>query len=625
MNDQSYAFQAEVSRLLDIVTHSLYSDKSVFLRELISNASDACDKLRYLNLTNTSSGSKQVEYQIKIILNKSDQTLIIQDNGIGMNRDDLMSNLGTIARSGTAKFLNEIEKNDQKNISLIGQFGVGFYSAFMVAHKVDVYSCKAGETEGWIWSSEGKGQFTINPQSDVTQGTKIVLHLKKDAKEYLEPERIKHIVRQYSDHIDLPIILVHDNQEERINKASALWSRAKSDISEDQYKEFYHHTAHAFDDPWLTMHFKAEGKIEYSGILFVPSTRPMDIFYPERRQWVKLYVKRVFITDDCKDILPTWLRFIRGVVDSEDLPLNISREMLQHNPILSKIRAGLVKRIINELQKKSDLSEENYIEFWNNFGAVLKEGLYEDNEYHDQLLELGRFATSEQEKLTSLSTYVQNMKPNQEAIYFITGENIDNIKRSPHLEGFAARKIDVLLLSDPIDEFWINKIKNYKGKEFQSITKGSIDLNKIAPLSKEDISKKNDTNSTSQLNNLVALFRLTLNDNVKDVRLSERLTDSPVCLIADDNDLDIHLEKILKQHQQLQHISKRILEINPNHPLILALAHGLGQNNQGSKIEEMAWLLFDQAQLAEGEIPKDLKKFSQRLGNIMQGSLAQTD
>ena len=458
MSEERHGFQAEVSRLLEIVAHSLYSDKAVFLRELISNASDACDRLRYLALTQPELAGDDGGYRVTLSTDRKDRTLTIADNGIGMNHDDLVENLGTIARSGTAAFVKQMTGDAAKDMALIGQFGVGFYSAFMVSDRVEVESRKAGETPGWRWVSDGQGEFTIAEAPVERRGTRIALHLKKGEDEFLEPTRLRHIVAKYSDHIALPIALLEDGKEETINKASALWTRAKSDIAPEQYTEFYHHHAHAFDEPWLTLHWRAEGKIEYTGLLFVPSAKPLDLFHPERKHCVKLYVRRVYITDTCEDVLPAYLRFVRGVVDSEDLPLNISREMLQSNPTLARIRQQLTRRVLSELSKKASEAADEYATFWDNFGAVLKEGLYEDREQRDQILPLARFRSTTRDGLISLDDYLAAMRPGQEAIYTITGDNLELLKKSPQIEGFRARGVEVLLLTDPIDEFWVSTV-----------------------------------------------------------------------------------------------------------------------------------------------------------------------
>src|SRR5208282_5322846 len=443
MTQETRSFQAEVSRLLDIVAHSLYSEKEIFLRELISNASDACDRLRYAALTEPALAEGDTSYRVVLTADKSARTLTVADNGIGMNRAELIENLGTIARSGTAAFVSQLSGDARQDMSLIGQFGVGFYSAFMVADKVEVKSRKADESEGWRWVSDGKGEFTIEPLLEAARGATIVVHLRDGEHEYLEPARLRRIVNTYSDHIGLPIVLEDAGNEETINTASALWARPKSEITQEQYNKFYQHVGHSFDDPWVTLHAKAEGVLEYTSLLFIPSAKPFDLFDPERKSRVKLYVRRVFITDEGTNLLPSYLRFLRGVVDSEDLPLNISREMLQSNPIVARIRQQLTKRILMELGKKASDSPEEYTKFWDNFGAVLKEGLYEDREQRDELLALVRFRST-RDGLVSLDEYVAAMRPGQAAIYTITGDSLEVIKRSPQLEGFRARRVEVL-------------------------------------------------------------------------------------------------------------------------------------------------------------------------------------
>ena len=624
MTGERHGFQAEVSRLLEIVAHSLYSDKAVFLRELISNASDACDRLRYLALTQPELGGDGQGYRVTLTPDKSARSLVVADNGIGMNRDDLVENLGTIARSGTAAFMQQMTGDSAKDMALIGQFGVGFYSSFMVADKVVVESRKAGEAEGWRWESDGKGEFTIEPAELPDRGTKITMHLRQGEDDFLEPERLRHIVRKYSDHIALPIVLAADGKDETINKASALWTRGKSEITPEQYTEFYHHHAHAFDDPWLTLHWRAEGKIEYTGLLFVPSAKPFDLFHPDRKHCVKLYVRRVFITDTCEDVLPAYLRFVRGVIDTEDLPLNISREMLQHNPLLAKIRHGVIKRVLADLQKKAEKEPEGYGAFWENFGAVLKEGLYEDQDNREALLSLARFRTTASEQPCSLADYVGRMKPAQEAIYYISGESVEGLRQSPQIEGYKAKGVEVLLLTDPVDEFWMPAVGKFQDKPFKSVTRGSADLARIA---KPDGEAEKPAAAVPGIDALVALFRLTLKEVVKDVRASERLTDSAVCLVADEGDMDIHLERMLKQHKQLAQSFKRVLEINPQHPLVMGLAKRVGEksNGNGDKSEDLAeaaWLLLDQARIVGGEALPDPAAFSKRLSEVMRRALA---
>jgi len=616
---ETRSFQAEVSRLLDIVAHSLYSEKEIFLRELISNASDACDRLRYAALTEPSLAEGEANYRVVLTPVKSSRTLTIADNGIGMNHDELVENLGTIARSGTAAFMSQLTGDTGKDVSLIGQFGVGFYSAFMVAEKVEVLSRKAGESEGWRWISDGKGSFTIEPAPDVPRGARITLHLREGEDEYLEPHRLREIVKRYSDHIALPIVLADCSKEETINSASALWTRPRSDITEEQYKEFYHHVGHSFDEPWLTLHARAEGVLEYTFLLFVPSRRPFDLFDPERKPRLKLYVRRVFITDEGTELLPPYLRFVRGIVDSEDLPLNISREMLQSNPMVARIRQQLTRRILTELGKKAEEAPEEYANFWDSFGAVLKEGLYEDREQRDTILGLARFRSTTREGLVSLDDYLAAMRPGQDAIYTITGDNLELLKKSPHLEGFRARGIEVLLFTDPVDEFWVTAIGTYKEKPFKSATRGAVDLDKIAPADQKAPAEKPEP--PAKLASLIAIFKLALGDAVKDVRSSERLTDSAVCLVADEGDLDIHLERLLKQHRQLDSAAKRILEVNPMHPLIARLAASVGESGASEQLSEFAWLLLDQARIVEGEQLPDPSAFARRLASLLERGL----
>src|SRR5215467_11524940 len=620
MTQETRSFQAEVSRLLDIVAHSLYSEKEIFLRELISNASDACDRLRYAALTEPTLAEGSADYRISLTPNKSTRTLTVSDNGIGMNREELIENLGTIARSGTAAFVNQLSGDARKDMSLIGQFGVGFYSAFMVAEKVEVRSRKAGESEGWRWVSEGKGEFTIESCPEAARGATIIVHLREGEDEYLDPTRLRRIVNTYSDHIGLPILLKDGGKEETINTGSALWTRPKSEITQEQYNEFYHHVGHSFDDPWLTLHNKAEGVLEYTNLLFVPSSKPFDLFDPERKSRVKLYVKRVFITDEATDLLPPYLRFLRGIVDSEDLPLNVSREMLQSNPMVARIRQQLTRRVLAELTKKATEAADEYAKFWDNFGAVLKEGLYEDREHRDELLTLARVRSTVRDGLVSLDEYVAAMKPGQEAIYTITGDNFEVVRHSPQLEGFRARGVEVLLMTDPIDEFWVQAIGSYKDKPFKSATRGGVDLDKITP--PEDRKDEKSEPPPAKLASLIAIFKLALGDAVKDVRSSDRLTDSAVCLVADEGDMDMHLERLLKQHRQLDTMSKRILELNPRHKLIERLAATVGDAGASDQLSEFAWLLLDQARIIEGEQVPDAAAFARRLSTALERGLS---
>jgi len=621
---ETRSFQAEVSRLLDIVAHSLYSEKEIFLRELISNASDACDRLRYAALTEPALAEGEAIYRVVLTPVKSSRTLTIADNGIGMNRDELVENLGTIARSGTAAFMKELAGDDQRDktqeMSLIGQFGVGFYSAFMVADRVEVLSRRAGDSEGWRWVSDGQGSFTVEPAANVPRGARITLHLREGEDDFLEPHRIRQIVKTYSDHVALPIVLADGNKEETINSASALWTRPRTEITPEQYKEFYHHVGHSFDEPWLTLHARAEGVLEYTLLLFVPTNKPFDLYDPERRTRLKLYVRRVFITDEAHDLLPAYLRFIRGIIDSEDLPLNISREMLQASPMVARIRQQLTRRILGELGKKAGEAAEEYARFWDNFGAVLKEGLYEDREQRESLLGLARFRSTTREGLISLDDYLAAMRPGQEAIYTITGDNLDLLKKSPQLEGFRARGVEVLLLTDPIDEFWVPSVGTYKEKPFKSATRGGLDLDKIGA-GESDKEAADKLEPPAKLQSLIAIFKLALGEAVKDVRSSDRLTDSAVCLVADEGDLDIRLERLLKQHRQLDTAAKRILELNPHHKLIERLAASVGDTGASELLGEFAWLLLDQARIVEGEQLPDPPAFARRLASLLERGL----
>lgn len=618
MTTEKREFQAEVSRLLEIVAHSLYSEKEIFLRELISNASDACDRLRYLALTEPSLIAGDAEFRVVLEPDAKKRSLVIRDNGIGMSRQEMIDNLGTVARSGTAAFVKQLSGDQKKDVALIGQFGVGFYSAFMVASEVEVVSRKAGEEIAHRWVSDGKGEFSIEEAEREKRGTTITLHLNEADAEYAEPARLEQIVKKYSDHIALPIVLDHAGKERTLNAAAALWMRPKSEITVDQYKEFYHHVAHAFDEPWLTLHNKAEGTYEYATLLFVPGTKPFDLFDPARKHRVKLYVRRVFITDDAQELLPPYLRFLRGVVDSEDLPLNVSREMLQHNPMLARMRSQITKRVLGELAKKAKDHPAEYAKFWDNFGAVLKEGIYEDPENRDALLELARFRSTAGDEPISLDEYVGRMKPGQDAIYTIAGDNLEAVMRSPQLEGFRARGIEVLLLTDPVDEFWMPALREFKKKEFKSVTRGGADLDKIAP---EQKSEDGTDKPAGDIASLIALLKLSLGDAIKDVRASNRLTDSAVCLVADEHDMDMHLERLLRQHGQAAGDSRRILEINPHHALIARLVALAGKEGASETLNDFAWILLDQARIVESEPLPDPALFAKRLAAVLAKSL----
>lgn len=610
LEKETFSFQTEVGQLLEIVAGSLYSNREVFLRELVSNASDACDKLRYVALTDASLAPSE-DFAVTLEIDAAAGTLSIADNGVGMSHADLLDTLGTIAKSGTGAFIEALKAEEKDQVGLIGQFGVGFYSAFMVASKVDVTTRKAGETEAWLWSSDGKGAFTIEPAQRDSNGTTVTLYLKDDAKEFAEEARIRHIIKTYSEHISFPIKLGDDT----LNAAEALWTRPAKDISEEQYAEFYRHNSHAFDAPWHVMHNKVEGSLNHTSLLFVPSQQPFDLFDAERKSHVKLYVNRVFISETTTDLIPAYLRFLRGVVDSQDLSLNVSREMLQTDPQLAKIKSQLSKKVLSELKKKATKEAEDYATFWGNFGAVLKEGLIEDPALRDRILEICRFASTGEEALTSLSAYVACMKEGQEAIYYIAGEDAAKLAQSPHLEGFKAKGVEVLLLSDHVDEFWLQHITEFEGKPLKSITRGAADLDQVQVDEKPEEEKAQE----ADLSDLIAVIKVELGETVKDVRPSKRLTDSPVCLIADEGDMDVNLERLLKRHGQLQDGAPRVLELNPSHALITKLADRAQADGASSDdlLSDAAHILFDQARIVEGETPTDPAGFARRLGSVM--------
>ena len=620
-------FQTEVSQLLKLMINSVYSEKEVFVRELVSNASDACDKLRYLATTKEKLLQSDPDLKIQIEIDKKENQITITDNGIGMNRDDLVNNLGTIARSGTAQFIKEA--TETKDLSLIGQFGVGFYSAFMVASDLTVITRKAGEKKLWIWKSDGESNFTIDESDDLeklnsNRGTKIILSITKEGKEYLEKTRIEEIIRKYSDHISIPIFVrdtkdKEDEKPEAINSALALWTRPKNKITKEQYKEFYNHVGQMFDDPWLTSHYKAEGQIEYTVLNFIPSTKPFDLYDPARENRLKLYVKKVFITDNCPELIPPYLRFLRGVIDSEDLPLNISREMLQNNPVVKKIRNALVRRTIGDLKKKLANDRSAYEEFWSNFGPVIKEGIYEDAEKKDTLLEIALFKNSNSSKLITLDEYIEAMGKKQSDIYFITGDSYNNVINNPSLEGYKSRGINVLILDDAVDSFWTSATPNFKEKNIKSITKGVDDLDSISKKKTDDKDKKED----KSLEPLIVLLKDKLKEKVKDVRTSSRLTESPVCLVVDESAMDPQLEKILQQHNQLQQAaSLKILEINPDHKLIKKLAKMSKDKASVGDIENIGILLYEQSMILDGEKPSDPVNFSKKLIDTISASLS---
>jgi len=627
-------FQAEVSQLLDIVANALYSEREVFLRELISNASDACDRLRYQSLTQPELLGKDSDLKIRLVIDTDARTLKIIDNGIGMSKDELIQNLGTIAHSGTGKILEELAKNkdaDKKDtMNLIGQFGVGFYSAFMVSDSIEVLSRKANEDTAWLWSSNGKGGYTVDEDIKDNRGTEITLHLKDDAGEYLLEERIKHVVKTYSDHIAFPIIFGAEKDAEAINSASALWMKPKADITEKEYTDFYRHVNEGmnFDVPFKTFHWRAEGAIEYTNLLFIPGMKPFDLYDPKRHHGVKLYVRRVFITEGVEGLVPPFLRFMKGVVDSEDLPLNISREMLQHNPVVSKISNTITKRILTDLQKCAEEEPEKFADFWSLFGPVLKEGLYDAHQYRDKLNKVVRFYSSKGDALVSFDEYFDRMKEGQEHIYYMSGPDIDTLRNSPQLEGFKARDIEVLFMTDTIDDYWLPIANDYREKTFQSITKGAIDLSVFDDDKKTDEKSSEDKSESldeeQEKDPVLVKIKEALGDEVNDVCYSKRLTESPVCLVAQESGMDMHMERLLKSQQGYEELGKRVLEVNENHPIVQKLKAFVSNDGEAEIINDTAWLLLDQARIIEGDPLPNPTAFARRMVKVMeQGLLAE--
>ena len=613
----SHPFQAEVSQLLHLMVHSVYSETDIFLRELISNASDACDKLRYEAIARPELIGDDGAPRIRILPNKNANTLTVADTGIGMDRQELIDHLGTIARSGTKAFVAKLAEA-RDGAGLIGQFGVGFYSAFMVAERIVVISRRAGTSEVWNWSSSGGSGFKIAPAGDddarrLKRGTEIVVHLKADAAKYLEAYEIERIVGAYSDNIQFAIELVPEEGEPRqINSASALWQRPKSELTAEDYKQAYKSIANAFDEPAMTLHYRAEGRYSYAVLLFAPSTKPFDLFEPARKGKVKLYVRRVFITDDA-DLLPAYLRFIRGVIDSEDLPLNISREMLQNNPQLVQIRKAVTTRVIGEMESLSEKEPQSFEKIWDAFGAVIKEGIYEDFERREKLLALSRFSTTSGE-MRSLKQYVADLKPNQTEIYFLVGDSVDRLKSNPRLEAAGARGIEVLLLTDAVDAFWTSAPLDFEGKPLKSLSQGDINFDLI-PLLEES---KDKTEPAADEAATIAIIKASLGDRVSDVKASTRLTTSASCLVAGSQGPDRELERIL-MHQARAARTRPILEINLRHPLVVALA---GVGSDAAKADDLSLLLLEQAQILDGELPEDPAAFAARLNRLVLQGLA---
>jgi molecular chaperone HtpG len=615
---ESQPFQAEVSELLHLMVHSVYSETDIFLRELISNASDACDKLRYEAIGNPGLITEDDPPKIRIAPNKKGDTLTVSDTGIGMDRQELIDNLGTIARSGTKAFVSKLTEA-KDGAGLIGQFGVGFYSAFMVADNIVVTSRRAGSDQVWTWSSSGGSGFEIAPASAddakrIARGTEIVLHLKPDAKKYLESHEIERIVGAYSDNIQFPIELVPEDGEPRqINSASALWQRSKSELKPEDYIQAYKSIANAFDEPAMTLHYRAEGRYSYAVLLFAPSTKPFDLFEPARKGKVKLYVRRVFITDDA-DLLPAYLRFIRGVVDSEDLPLNISREMLQNNPQLAQIRKAVTSRVVSELEQLGDKEPENFAKIWDAFGSVIKEGIYEDFERREKLLALSRFTTTTGEN-RSLKQYIADLKPNQTEIYFLVGDSIERLKSNPRLESAAARGIEVLLLTDPVDAFWTSAPLDYEGKPLKSLSQGDLNFDLIPLL---DETAKDKPEAAADEASTIAVIKASLGDRVSDVRASTRLTTSASCLVAGSHGPDRELERLLsRQNRGMK--TKPILEINLRHPLVAAIAKAQASS---ATSDDLSLLLLEQAQILDGELPDDPAAFAARLNRLVVQGMA---
>ena len=609
-------FETDVARLLHLMVHSVYSDKDIFLRELISNAADACEKLRYEGLRDAGLLGDDGQPRITVTLDADARRLTVEDNGIGMDEAELADALGTIARSGTKAFMDKVAgARDAEGSQLIGQFGVGFYSAFMVADRVEVISRRAGTDSAASWSSDGLGTYAIQPVDIAdapARGTRVLLHLKEDAAGYTEPALIERTIRAQSGHVPVPIVLRDTPEAEprQIADGAALWTRPKADVTTEEYQDFYRSVAGQFDAPALTLHYRAEGRHEYTVLAFVPETKPFDLFDPDRAGRMKLYVRRVFITDEAQ-ILPRYLRFVRGLVDSADLPLNVSREMIQESPVLAAIQKGVANRVLSELEKLSSSDAERYLKIWDDFGPVLKEGLYEDYARRETLLGLARFKTTTSNGAwRSLANYVAGLKENQTAIYYATGTDLDRLASSPQLEGFRARGIEVLLLADHVDSFWVTAGVDHGGKPFKSVTQGLADLGLIPLADGEQPAAA----ASDEVNGFVAFVKDTLGDAVSDVRVSDRLTESAVCLVAPEHGMDRQLEKLLAGAGRLDAAAKPVLEINPRHPLVESLSTATGGDADRADI---AHLLFDEARIADGELPVDPRAFSARLMRLL--------
>ncbi len=608
---ERHEFSAEVGRLLDLVVHSLYSEREIFLRELVANAADATDRRRFEALTDPALALPP-DAKIRIVPDKDARTLLISDAGVGMTKDELSANLGTIARSGTRAF-GEAQKASGKpvaesdKVSLIGQFGVGFYAAFMVADRVDVTSRRAGSDEAWTWSSEGGGSFTLSPGERGESGTSITLQMKEDASEFLEPIRLETIVRKWADGITVPIVIATDGEDKPANEGTALWRKSKSDVSEDQYKEFYRSVAHAWDEPWATLHWRAEGAIDYSALLFIPGSRPFDAVEGPRESRVRLHVRRMFITDEA-GLLPPWARFVQGVVDTEDLPLNVSREMLQTTPVLARIRKAVTNRVLSELKTRA-ADADGYEKFWTEFGAILKEGAWDDAEHRKDVAGLMRFRSSAVEGWTSLADYVGRMKDGQEAIYTLSGDDADALANSPQLEGFRARGVEVLFLTDPVDNFWPERLGDWDGKKIRSVTQGVEDLAKLAP----ETAPEGEPADTTKL---VEAIKAALGSAVMEVRTTDRLVDSAVVLAAAGFGPDLQMQRLMRRSGKAGMSLPPTLELNGRHPLIRRLAE---RADAGEDVAETAHTLLDLARVQDGDMPVDPAGFARRITAALAG------
>ena len=611
-------FDAEIGKVLNLMIHSLYTNKEIFMRELISNSSDACDKLRYLSQTDNKLLDGNSEFKIVVLVDKDARTITVRDTGIGMNRNDLNENLGTIARSGTQRFIDQLSGDNKKDSNLIGQFGVGFYSSFMIADEITVTSRKAGEDKVCTWHSDGQGEYTVSDTDrEFARGTEVVLHVKAEEEIFVDHFRIKHIIKSYSDHVAVPIYFVDQNGlENQVNSSSAIWTRSKSEISDEQYKEFYKSVSHAPDDPWLTMHNRNEGVVEFTNLLFIPSSKTFDLFHPDRKCRVKLYIKRVFIGDENIDLIPQYLRFLRGVVDSDDLPLNVSRETLQHNATIDKIKKSITKKVLSELKKQKETNFDKYQEFWNNFGGALKEGLCEVTSDHEKLLEVCIFRSALHDKMISLDDYLASYEGEDKTIYYLSGDNPEKLRNNPQIEGFLSKNIDVLLFTDTVDDFWVNVNGQYKEVEIKSVTRSDIDLNNSTDTSQEQDESGNHIEEGHAA--LVKYFKESLGNLVKDVTISKKLASSPACLAVAGGSMDIRMERYLIEQKQLSSASAKILEINPNHHIIKKISQEIDDKNKDGQNKELVHLLYDQACIIEGEPVYDVSAFSKRLNSLLE-------